>query len=230
MSDKLLVFAPRFDTATEYSYAWAEDFINKIKDDPSVDYESLLGSSATRDNFNSKMPYKDVLVFFDHGNKNCLFAQNAKRLIYRGNIGCLAGKKAFTMACLSALELGALAYHTGCTEYWGAVESIGFTLVDADLFGEVFVDGAYERYIEEKPITEVYDNMINHFDAQKEKTDNPWTKIWLEKDKDMWRCWYCDNPPEKPRDLNLWEKLIELIMEILEAIGVCSPKPEFEMT
>jgi len=219
MTDKMLVFAPRFDTATEYSFQWAQSFIDKIKEQ-SVDYSTLLEEDAIKRKFDEEIPYKDILVFFDHGGKDGLFGNDGKKIVTKISVGKLCGKKIFTMACLSALELGALAYYSGCPEYWGAIESIGFTLVDADLFGEVFVEGAYSRFIEDKTISEVMEQMKNHFDSQKEKTNNPWTKIWLEKDKDMWVCWCCDNPPEKPKELTWWEKLIEAILDFLEAIGM----------
>ena len=227
MSEKILVFAPKFDTATEYSYSWAEQFIDKIDDIPTLEYTTLLENTAIKSNFDQNMPYHDILVFFDHGIEDALIDQNVTRMVSTKTVGKLTGKKVFAMACLSALELGALAYHTGCLEYWGAVESIGFTLVDAHLFGEVFVEGAYQRFIEEKLIDEVMTNMKNHFDVQKTKTTNPWTKIWLERDKNMWVCWHAGNEPQKPKELTWWEKLIELIKELLIAIGVLKQKDNF---
>lgn len=220
MSEKILVFAPKFDTATEYSSAWAQSFIDKIKNDPYVNYSSLLENDAIKRNFDAIMPYHDELIFFDHGNKDGLVGNDSRMIVTKISVGKLTGKRVFAMACLSALELGALAYHSGCLEYWGATDVIGFTLADADLFGEVYVEGAYQRFVEDKPIDEVMINMKNHFDTQKDKTLNPWTKIWLEKDKDIWVCWYCDNPPEKPKELTWWEKLIKFIINFLESIGI----------
>jgi len=215
MTEKLLVVAPRFDTATEYSFDWAGDFLKIIEDNPNVEYSALLKDMATKRNFDQFMPLHDILIFFDHGIKDALIGQGLEKLVTNVTAGKFAGKKVFTMACLSALELGKYAYHSGCLEYWGATESIGFTLVDADLFGEVFVQGAYERFVLGLPIEEVMENMQNHFVEQMDKTTNPWTKVWLQKDKDMWVCWHEGNKPETPKAISLIQKIINAILNFL---------------
>jgi len=214
MSDRLLLVAPRFDTATEYSFEWATAFHDMIKDDPDIEYTTLLEALANKNEFDAKMPYHDVLVFFDHGVKDALIGQNLAKLVKTVSVGKLTGKKVFTMACLSASELGVHAFHNGCLEYWGATESIGFTLVDADLFGEIFVRGAYQRFVEGLSIDEVLTNMDTHFVEQMDKTQNPWTKMWLQKDRDMWICWHEGNKPKEPKSLSIWRIIFELLLEI----------------
>ena len=121
------------------------------------------------------------------------------------------------MACLSAKGLGKKAYEEGCPEYWGAMEAITFTIDDAHLFGEVYIDGAYARFGEGKSIEEVYNSMREHFLSQMEKTNNPWTKIWLQKDHDIWVVWHEGNPPEpnpEPPQSSWWIRLWEWVKSL----------------
>ncbi|GAF81863.1 unnamed protein product [marine sediment metagenome] len=210
--DKILVFAPRFDTATEYSFEWGKDLIGKF----SEDITTLLEADATQRNYLKGIPGHDVFIFFDHGIDDGLIDQNMRKFVNMGNVDTLKDKRVYTMACLSAKVLGVKAYHEGCLEYWGATDAITFTIDDAHLFGEVFVDGAYARFGEGKSIDEVFQSMREHFILQKTKTNNPWTKIWLEKDRDMWIVWHAGNPPPEPEPpkpwwVRLWEWLKDLL-------------------
>ncbi len=209
---KILDFAPKFDTATEYSSEWNKNLLDKFGEDVTA----LLEIDATKRNYLNEIPEHDVFIFFDHGNENCLIDQNVRKVVHVGNVDTLKGKRVYAMACLSAKELGSKAYHQGCLEYWGATDVIGFTIDDAHLFGEVYVDGAYARFWEGKPIEEVYQSMREHFILQKTKASNPWTKIWLQKDHDIWVVWHEGNPPpdpnpQKPWWGRLWEWLKGLI-------------------
>ena len=208
---EIIVFAPKFDTATEYSFEWGKNLIGKF----SEEITTLLETDATQRNFLKAISEHDIFIFFDHGIDDGLIDQNKRKFIYVGNAGILKNKRVYAMACLSAKELGVKAYHEGCLEYWGATDAITFTIDDAHLFGEVYVDGAYARFGEGKPIKEVYQSMKDHFISQKAKTNNPWTKIWLQKDRDMWVVWYDEDAPEperpKPWWVRLWEWLKNLI-------------------
>jgi len=211
---KILDFAPKFDTATEYSAEWNKNLLDKFGSGENI--TPLLESNATKRNYLNEIPDHDVFIFFDHGNKDCLIDQNKRKVVYTGNADTLKDKRVYTMACLSAKELGTKAYYEGCLEYWGATDAITFTIDDADLFGEVYVDGAYARFGEGKSIEEAYKSMKDHFILQKSKTINPWTKIWLQKDHDMWVVWHEGNPPSEPEPpkpwwVRLWEWLKNLI-------------------
>ncbi len=211
---KILNFAPRFDTATEYSYEWNNNLLAKFPSDENI--TSLLDLNATKSKYLNEIEDHDVFIFFDHGIDDGLIDQHRRKFLYLGNADTLKGKRVYTMACLSAKELGKKAYHEGCLEYWGATDAITFTIDDAHLFGEVFVDGAYARFGEGKSIEEVYKLMREHFISQKLRASNPWTKIWLQKDHDMWVVWHKGNPPPNPEPpkpwwVRLWKWLKDLI-------------------
>ena len=212
MTDKILNVAPRFDDVTEYSIAWSKDFLAQAD---STEITSLLEKDAIKSKFRQEIDNHDVFIFFDHGNEEGLIDNNSQYLIRTSDAFRLNGKKVFAMACLSAKKFGKKAFEEGCVEYWGAVESIGFTVDEATLFGEVFVVGAYDRFITEKDVDVVYDSMLAHFLEQIGKTDNPWAKIWLQKDHDMWVVWYEDNPPPNDESKTWWQLLIEWIKKMI---------------
>ena len=214
---KILNVAPRFDDATNYSFEWNQAFLDKVAD-LGVDGKitMLLEDDAIKSKFREFIGEHDTLLFFDHGIDNRLVGQGGVTIVSTADAQYLDGKQVFAMACLSAKGLGPKAINEGAIEYWGAVESIGFTLEDAWLFGEVFIDGAYSRFIEKMSIDDVLQNMKDHFDLQKTKTDNPWTKVWLQKDKDMWIVLQEGDvpPPEKSWLEKLWKWICDLIESI----------------
>ncbi|MHA1542697.1 MAG: hypothetical protein ACTSQH_06950 [Candidatus Hodarchaeales archaeon] len=214
MTKKLLNVSPKFDKPTEVCTLWNEKFLERCKTHNPPIITSLLGEDATPVMFMGNLEESDIIVFFDHGIESALIGHNKSKLITIKDADKLKGKKVFAMACLSAKELGVEAYHKGAKEYWGSLESLGFTMEDHELFGEVFVEGAYQRFCEDRPIEEVYQNMINHFEEQKSKTDNPWTKMWLQSNAEMWVVWYQDNIPLPIPEKGLWEKFISWLKKI----------------
>ena len=216
---KLLNVAPRFDQPTEISYKWNQDFIEKYTqcgNDCASEITNLLEHEAEPYRFKSKLRDHNVVVIFDHGIENALIGQNKSKLITVKEAGLLKGKRVFAMACLTAKGLGVEAYHKGCPEYWGAIEPLGFTLEDQHLFGEVFVEGATKRFCENVSIEEVYISMLEHFNAQIAKTSNPWSKMWLQKNAEIWVVWYEDNEPEKLPPKNMWTRFKGWFKELLQ--------------
>lgn len=213
---KILDVAPCFDSASMCSFKWNGDLLTKLRF-ASIPITFLLQQNAVSSLFKQHVGDHEIIIFFDHGNEDLLVGNDQTALLTSKDVALLKDKKVFAMACLSAKKLGVEAYKAGCLEYWGAVESIGFIPEEEALFGEVFIEGAYKRFGEEKTIEETLQSMKQHFDEQKNKTINPWTKIWLEKDKNMWVCWYEGNKPvEEPEPQKTWlQKLIDFIKKII---------------
>ena len=205
----MLGIAPRFDSATECSFSWFLKFLAEYNKSPPKPIKSLTENDAVRKNVLVELPNVESIIFFDHGMETALIGQDKNAVINTGDVQKLSGKKVYTMACLSAKVLGVEAYKNGCKEYWGAVESIGFTPQYADLFGEVYIQGAVGRFRDNIPIEENMKKMKDHFMANIEKTSDPWTKIWLQKDHDMWVCYHEGNPPsDQPEVPKSWLQII----------------------
>lgn len=207
-----LVVAPKFDPATEYSHAWAMRLL--YEDGFKTDY--LLDEfGATKDSFDVNWPIldPDVLIFYDHGNETGLIANpeegsdRIEHLLHISKVHKLKNKAVFAMACLSAKEFGLEAYKAGCNEYWGAVESIGFTPADEEMFGEVFNLGVVKRFQDGLSIKDTLKVMEEKFNENIDKATNPFTKTWLRKDRDMWRCWSDETPPTEEETKCFFRKL-----------------------
>ena len=191
----MLDIAPRFDDATEYSFLWNGDLVQKLL--PSFPaMQLLLEDEVLREKFEPKAPNHDIIIFYDHGNETSLIEQGGNgAIIDLANVNLLKGKAVYTMACLSAKELGVKAWQKGCLEYWGSKELIGFTPDDHELFKECYNLGAVLRFVDKRLIKECLESVKSLFTANMEKTDDPWAQTWLRCDRDSWVCWSDETPP-----------------------------------
>jgi len=132
-----ILVRPEFDTATYYTYRWAEK-VKKLF--PCID---LPKEKATRDQVETVLRNypRDMLVFFDHGNKDCLVSQDRKCVINFDNVELLANREVYTLACLSAKSLGIEAHKKGCLAYWGYTDVVSFTTDALDEFEKAFLHG-----------------------------------------------------------------------------------------
>lgn len=192
----MLDVAPRFDDATEYSFDWNESLVQDLsRHFPEM--ELLFKDYALRKNFEPSVPNHDIVIFYDHGNETSLIEQGGNGAILDlDNIDLVKGKAVYTMACLSAKELGVKAWQKGCLEYWGAKEVIGFTPDDHELFKECYNLGVIWRFVERQPIKTCLTAVKNRFTMNMDKTDDPWAKTWLRYDRDNWVCWSDETPPD----------------------------------
>ncbi|MEM1523528.1 MAG: hypothetical protein QXU69_10885 [Thermofilaceae archaeon] len=132
---KAIVVAPRFDTATEYTYQWSREVVDLLK---SMGYTVLefSGRVDRREVESALAEHREALfVFYDHGSEDSLWAHFGK-LIDLSNVHLLAGRDCYTVACLSAKRLGVEAYKAGCRAYWGYTIEFAFTTDAADYFKE----------------------------------------------------------------------------------------------
>jgi len=132
---KLLFFAPRFDTATQYSYAWAME-VEEYARQKGHENINLLIADAVKENLEKafKNHPDAALIFYDHGNVDCLYGNDEKHAVDLTNNVILKNREVFTMACLSAKKLGADSYLRYGTIYWGSNKNISFTTDALELF------------------------------------------------------------------------------------------------
>ncbi len=186
---RVLAVAPCFDTASEYSFRWWERLREAIKD--KVELQELLRDMAVRSAFEANVEtFKpDAIVFYDHGSDDCLCAQDGQDCVLDSkNIDKVAGKIIFTMACLSARKLGAQAYARGCV-YVGYVETFTFTTQDEQLFCTAANSGFIAYVNGEKDWAKVKAVMVEAFNKAMEQATDPWTKMWLQWDRDALRVY-----------------------------------------
>jgi hypothetical protein len=196
---KVLAVAPCFDTASEYSFLWWERLREAIKD--KVELQELLRETAVRSAFEANVETfnPDAIVYFNHGGEDCLCAQDgAACVLDGGNVDRVAGKIIYTMACLSAAKLGVEAWKRGCV-YVGYVETFTFTTNDEQLFCQAANSG-FTAYVEgEQDWAKIKAVMVEAFNKAMEQADDPWSKLWMQWDRDALRIYApeADTPESK---------------------------------
>jgi hypothetical protein len=196
---KVLGVAPCFDEASEYSFKWYERLRNAIKD--KVELRELLRDVAFRSAFEGNVEafQPDAIVFYNHGSDDCLCAQDGGTCVLDSdNVDKVAGKIIYTMACLSAKKLGAEAWKRGCI-YVGYIEAFTFTTNAEQLFCQAANSG-FTAYAEgETDWAKIKALMVEAFNKALEQAADPWTKIWLQWDRDILRIYApgADTPETK---------------------------------
>jgi hypothetical protein len=180
---------PEFDEASKYSHLWGTRLIEQVKD--KVNVILLEREDATRERFEKALqehPGADV-CFEDHGSEDCLCAQGGEDCVLDlENVGKAAGRVIYTMSCLSAKKLGAVAHtNYGCV-YVGYIKEFAFVPDEEGLFCEAANSG-FIAYAEGKGWAEVKKVMVEAFNEAMGKTENPWTKTLIAWDRDNLRVY-----------------------------------------
>jgi thiol-disulfide isomerase/thioredoxin len=144
---KAILVRPRFDSATEYTYAFAEDILNHCLA-AGIDVVELAEGDAIREKVEEELKKgTDLLIFYNHGGEDCLVGQDEKCAIDLENCHYLSEKEVYTLACLSAKELGAKVWRQG-GKYWGYTEVVGFTTDALEEFKQAFNCGFCYLFID----------------------------------------------------------------------------------
>jgi len=123
---KALICRPKFDSATEYTFAFAAEILEWCQQ-AGIEVTELAEEDAIRPAVENALERfnPEIFVFYDHGDKDALIGQDGKAVIDIKNCDRLAGKEVFTLACLSAKDLGPEVWRKGGT-YWGYTEVVSF--------------------------------------------------------------------------------------------------------
>ena len=145
---KALICRPKFDSATEYTFAFAAEILEWCQQ-AGIEVTELAEEDAARPAVENALERfnPDILVFYDHGDKDALIVQDGKAVIDIKNCDRLAGKEVFTLACLSAKDLGPEVWRKGGT-YWGYTEVVSFATDSLPEFQEAFNCGFHYRWLE----------------------------------------------------------------------------------
>jgi hypothetical protein len=143
-----IIVHPKFDDVTQYSDGWAQEIVDILKDKGLL-VADLGGREVTRAEVEEALDeHPEAYVgFWNHGNEDCLWGSKAEKVFDLQNSDRLAGKEVFTMACLSAKELGKEVWSKGGT-YWGYTEAFSFTTDSLVEFQEAANCGFHYRFLE----------------------------------------------------------------------------------
>lgn len=197
----MLLAAPKFDEATLYSHLWSLRLATELGL-TELD-KVLLEDDATRKNFEREIPNHNLFVFYDHGDEDSLVAQGGQEnMLDLENVGLVADKEVYTLACLSAKRLGVEAWRKGAV-FWGYTDVFGFTTSDEEIFCEAQNAGLILKRKEGLYWPTALERAKEKFNELIDKTEDPWAKTWLRHNRD---CLVCYNG-EAPKSSCFWRNL-----------------------
>ena len=140
---RTLLFAPSFDRATKISHTYYDYAINEMKTRPNKCFDN---ENATRNNFEKNIKYTDLFAFWDHGGELSLVSQNKNSIVDKDNASLLKGKEIWTVACLSAKEIGPYTIKKGAKLWQGYDAAVSIT--DQAPFADIFADAYNKGFLE----------------------------------------------------------------------------------
>lgn len=191
-----LVVAPRFDEATAYTFKWVQEVKEELQ---KQGYNVIfLNNNVKRKDVEDiiKNQKIDLIIFYDHGNEDCLWGSSSEKVIDTNNIELFKGKEIYTLACLSAKTLGVEAWKKGIKVYIGYVDVFVFSSSEEELFKESANSGILKKIRDKVSWKEAYNYMIQKFNECIDKAKEFWTKVWLAHDRDCLRKYDEEQPPE----------------------------------
>jgi len=160
---KAILVRPRFDSATEHTFAFAEDILSQCRV-AGIDVVELAEGNATKKRVEEELKKgTDLFIFYDHGSEDALIGQDEKPVIDLSNVAAISDKEVYTLACLSAKELGAAVWRQG-GKFWGYTEVVGFTTDALDEFKQAFNCGFCYLFIDGLEHTAALDLAKETFD------------------------------------------------------------------
>jgi len=160
---KAILVRPKFDSATEHTFAFAEDILKQCGE-AGIDVVELAEGEAVKDRVEEELKKgTDLFIFYDHGSEDALIGQDEKPVIDLNNCHWLAGKEVYTLACLSAKKLGAEIWRQK-GKYWGYTEVVGFTTDALNEFKEAFNCGFCYLFLESEEHGDALDRAKETFD------------------------------------------------------------------
>ncbi|MEM3389612.1 MAG: hypothetical protein QW491_09405 [Thermoproteota archaeon] len=184
---EILLIAPRFDDATQYSYLWMQRLLEKVE--KKVEAVKLFETHATREHVLFETGGKDAVVFYDHGSEDCLYAQGGQECVFTSSDAHLfRGRLLYTMACLAARKLGATVYANG-GRFIGYYEPFSFVVNEEERFCRAANSGFIAWAEGERDFARIKQTMVDAFNAEIDSTQDAWAKVWLRYDRDALRVY-----------------------------------------
>jgi hypothetical protein len=187
-----------FDSPTGYSFEWSRE-IKSLLEEKGYTVIDISGRPLSRAEVEKALTENPnaLFVFYNHGNEDCLWASETEKAVDEGNVQLLASRECFTMACLSAKQLGVQAYKVGCLAYWGYVEVFSFSTEALDEFRE-FANSGLKFRLEGKTWEEslqLAKELADELCQKLVEAGKYIASVLLKQDADALRCYTPNNPP-----------------------------------
>lgn len=186
------------DEVTEYSNKWNQRLCEELGDVQRCD---LVRVDATRARFEDAIKTYDpsMVIFYDHGSDDALWGSDVRELLDYGNVGTVAGREVYTMACSSGKKLGPEAYRKGCKAFWSYDKPFSFVTSDEEVFGSLANMGLVLKLRKAlnwgesvAAVKEEYNRVIEGLKAE---GGHGWSVVALINDRDALVCWWSGCEP-----------------------------------
>ena len=211
MAAEFIFIAPRFDKATEYSFAWCQA-VEKYAIDKGYDVIILNKEQATRTRVEEELRgWPDAcLIHYDHGDVDRIYGDGEPVIDLDNNV-LLTKRECFSMSCLSAKTLGVDSYHRYHTTFWGSWEVISFTTDALDEFQRAMnfgiklrLDGVTDWNIIMEKTLENDNDIIDELIGK----GKIFAAALLRQDRDARRVWTDKTPPPDQNSKCFWRNLL----------------------
>lgn len=189
-----ILVRPRFDQATEHSYRWAE----QLKEWLGGDCIDLGDNDAVRLKVEQALVTNPgaSLAFYDHGNEISLIGQDRQPVISLPNAHLLAKREVYTLACLSAKDLGIEVWRKG-GKFWGYDKEFTFTTDALEEFGEAANCGFKFRHLDKLQPKQALDAAKGRMTSLMQllaDTNRPFSAIWMRHNRDCTKYYDGEEP------------------------------------
>lgn len=118
-------FRPKFDPATNISYRWCEEVIEKAHKNGLI-YVDIGEDKATRENLEKSVKDCIGMAFYDHGSEKYLFSQNWEIVVDENNYGIFSRIPVYLLACSFGSEGAQKTVDAGAPVIWAYRRPFGF--------------------------------------------------------------------------------------------------------
>lgn len=158
----IIAVAPKNDRATEDSQNWCAEALDSIEaTDMEVYTTRIFNADAIKNDTNlaiNKKPKAKWFIHYGHGNRDSILGNDGNFIINDSNLHILEGMHVYCCNCSSGAGLGRQAIDKGILEYWGFLDTIGWTTRSKDNFGDVVNYGIKKSFKEKKTLNEVVED------------------------------------------------------------------------
>ncbi|MCM8802847.1 MAG: hypothetical protein NC827_06025 [Candidatus Omnitrophica bacterium] len=190
----VLLTAPKFDEATEYSNKWALKIREKLIE-KNITFIYLGGQEIKRIDFENSTKQCDTIIFYNHGSEDAWYGNKNEKICDLDNVNILKNKYVYTVSCLSAKKLGVEAFKNGSIVFIGYKETFVFSTEEEELF-EDSANYGIMLIIEGYDWKEAFIKMKERYNENIRKAKSFWTKTWLAWNRDNLTKYDYEQPPE----------------------------------
>jgi hypothetical protein len=193
-----ILIAPKFDTATNFSYDWSRE-VKVGLEQKGYTVIDIGGRQVSRAEVEKALKENPNVIYihYDHGSEDAHWGSETEAVVDLKNVSLLGQREVYCMNCLSAKKLGVEAYKNGALAYYGYVEVFSFSTEALDEFRE-FANSGLKFRLEGKTWEEslqLAKELADELCQKLVEAGKYIASVLLKQDADALRCYTPNNPP-----------------------------------